>query len=88
MNNDVNIKNRNGDIDLFLPEGADFSLNAVARQGRVESFYAGMEPAVSAGNTETLDYNMNSTGARIRLVTEYNNIRIFGGGRTETAVGR
>ncbi|MBN2321239.1 MAG: DUF4097 family beta strand repeat protein [Acidobacteria bacterium] len=82
---DVNIKNRNGRIDLFLPEADDFSLNAVARQGRVESFYAGLEPAVTAGNTGTLDYNINSAGAKIRLVTEYDNIRIFGGERNENS---
>lgn len=80
--NEVNVKNRNGGIDLFLPEGTDFSLNARARQGKVESFYAGLGPAVTNGNTGTLDYNMDSAGARIRLVTEYDNIRIFGGERS------
>ena len=79
--NDINVKNRNGRIDLFLPEKADFSMNAVARQGSVESFYVGLGPAVTTGNTGTLDYNTNSAGARIGLVTENDNIRIFGGGK-------
>ncbi len=81
--NDINVKNRNGRIDLFLPEKADFSMNAVARQGRVESFYEGLGPAVTTGNTGTLDYNTDSAGARIGLVTENDNIRIFGGGGKE-----
>lgn len=85
VQNDVKIKNRNGGIDLFLPQGADFSLNAVARQGRVESFYAGMEPVTAAGNIGTLDYNMDSAGAKISMKTEYDNIRIFGGGRNESS---
>jgi len=83
VRNDANIKNRNGGIDLFLPEGAEFSLNAVARQGKVESFYSGLGPAVTTGDTGTLESNKNSNGARIRLATEYGNIRIYGGGRRE-----
>ncbi len=83
VKNNVNVKNRNGGIDLFLPEGADFSLNAVARQGRVESFYTGLDPAPTVLNTGTLDYNLDSAEARIMLVTEYDNIRIFSGRRNE-----
>lgn len=80
LQDDVNIKNRNGGIDLFLPEGADFSLSAVARRGRVESFYGGLAPGATGG---TLEYNADSAGAAIRLVTEYDTIRIFGGGETD-----
>ncbi len=80
---DVNIKNRNGGINLYLPQGADFSLNAVARQGKVESFYAGLGPAVMTDDTGTLESGKNSDGTRIMLVTEYGDIRIYGGGRSE-----
>ena len=83
VRNDVNIKNRNGNIDLYLPEDADFSLNAVARQGKVESFYSGLGPAVMTGNTGTLESNNGADGAKIRLATEYDDIRIFGSGRNE-----
>lgn len=76
--NDVNIKNRNGGIDLHLPDRADFSINAVARQGKVESFYAGLVAPVHAGSIWTLESESTAPGAKIRLETEYGDIRIFG----------
>jgi len=79
--NEVNIKNRNGGIDLSLPEPADFSMNAIARQGKIESFYEGLDSPPGTGNVKVMDFNKDSAGARIRLETEYDNIRIFSNSR-------
>lgn len=76
--NEINIKNRNGSIELYLPERADFSLNAIARQGKIESFYKGLESPSGTSTVKILEANTDSAGARIRLETEYDNIRIFG----------
>jgi DUF4097 and DUF4098 domain-containing protein YvlB len=79
--NEIRIKNRSGGIDLYLPERADFSLKAVARQGKVDSFYSGLKTPASTGNISTLESGSHGAGAKISLETEYDNIRIFGAGR-------
>ncbi len=73
---DVAVKNRNGDVDLFLPESASFLIDATARNGKVESDFAGLEP-VSDGSGETLKSRVKSGKPKIVLETDYGNIHIY-----------
>lgn len=76
---DVNVKNRNGNVDLFLPDGASFTIDATARNGNVESDYEGLTPTRSA-NTGSLKSKVKSGSTRITLETDYSDIHVY---RTE-----
>ena len=78
---DIAIKNRNGAIDLFLPEGASFVIDADARNGKVESDYKGLEPAGNESGNGSLRSKVNSGGPKITLENEYGNIRISRSGQ-------
>jgi DUF4097 and DUF4098 domain-containing protein YvlB len=73
---DVKVRNRNGDVDLFLPEGASFSIDATARNGKVESDYAGLAPTRDS-NTGSLKSRMKSGVPKITLETDYSDIHIY-----------
>jgi hypothetical protein len=75
---DVQIRNRNGSINLALPEGASFTMDATARNGQIKSDYAGLEPVAKEGNVAVLKSKVKAGGPRIVLETQYNNIRITG----------
>jgi hypothetical protein len=74
---DVNVKNRNGKIDLFLPDNASCSIEAVARNGRVDSDYPGLEPDRNDGARGILKSKLRSGVPKIMLNTDYSNIQIF-----------
>jgi hypothetical protein len=76
---DVKVKNRNGNVDVFLPEGASFSIDATARNGNVVSDYAGLTPTRDA-NTGSLKSKVKAGGPRITLETDYSDIHVY---RTE-----
>jgi len=73
---DVKVANRNGDVDLFLPEGAAFSIDATARNGKVLSDYAGLEPTRNA-NVGLLKSKVKTGGPRITLETDYSDIHVY-----------
>ncbi len=73
---DVKVANRNGDVDLFLPEGASFSIDATARNGKVLSDYAGLEPTRNA-NIGSLKSKVKTGQPRITLETDYSDIHIY-----------
>jgi hypothetical protein len=73
---EINVRNRNGSIDLKLPRDASFEMEAVARNGRIESDYGGLEAPRNEGNTGVLKSRVRSGEARITLETEYGNIGI------------
>ncbi|HYK89771.1 MAG TPA: DUF5668 domain-containing protein [Acidobacteriota bacterium] len=73
---DIAVKNHNGGIDLFIPEGAPFQIDATARNGRVASDYAGLEPSQGAGDVGLLKAKLKGGGPKILLDTEYSNINI------------
>ena len=73
---DVNVKNRNGNVELFLPGGASFLINATARNGKVESDYAGLTPTRSA-NTGTLKSRIKAGGPTITVETDSSDIHIY-----------
>lgn len=77
----VRIRNRNGAIELSLPEGSSFEMDAVARNGNIQSSYPDLGPSRKDGNSETLKSKIGTGGPRILLETEYDNIRISGTAR-------
>jgi len=74
--NGVSVTNRNGAIDLFLPKGADFQIDASARNGRVVSEYPGLKPPQNSGESEILKSKLGSGGPEILLNAENSNIHI------------
>jgi DUF4097 and DUF4098 domain-containing protein YvlB len=73
---DVSVKNRNGDVDLYLPDGASFFIDATARNGKVESDYAGLVPTRTANSGE-LKFRMKAGSPRITMETDSGDIRIY-----------
>jgi DUF4097 and DUF4098 domain-containing protein YvlB len=82
---DTTVNNRNGSIDVFLPEGAGFEIDAAARNGRVDSSYPGLQP-LNEGDKQILRGRTKDGGPRIRLETEYGDIHLQprGAERVET----
>jgi DUF4097 and DUF4098 domain-containing protein YvlB len=74
---DIYVKNRNGKIDLFLPEDSSFAIDAVARNGKVYSDYRGLASGRNENNTGTLESKVGDGGPTITLETEYNNIHLY-----------
>ena len=83
----INIKNKNGAIELFLPEEAAFEIQANARNGRVSSDYPGLQPAEVAPEAAALKGKLKSGGPKVILENEYGNIRLRSRG-SETARNR
>ncbi len=73
---DIYVKNRNGRIDVFLPEDSSFEIDAIARNGRVDSDYRGLASARNENNTGVLRSKVRDGGSTITLETEYNNINV------------
>jgi DUF4097 and DUF4098 domain-containing protein YvlB len=72
----VTIQNRNGDVDLYLPQNASFTIDATARNGKVESQYTGLNPSMSS-NVGSLKSSVKSGGPRITLETDHSDIRVY-----------
>ena len=72
----VTIQNRNGDVDLYLPQDASFVIDATARNGKVVSQFAGLSPSRIA-NVGSLKSSVKSGGPRITLETDHSDIRIY-----------
>ena len=73
---EINVKGRNGAIELYLPEGAAFEIQANARNGRIVSDYAGLVPAEAGSDAGTLKGKVKSGGPTIVLDSEYGNIQL------------
>ena len=72
----INVKGRNGAIELYLPEGAAFEIQANVRNGRIVSDYAGLVPAEAGSDAGTLKGKVKSGGPTIVLDSEYGNIQL------------
>jgi len=73
---EINVKGRNGAIELYLPEGAAFEIQANVRNGRIVSDYAGLVPAEAGSDAGTLKGKVKSGGPTIVLDSEYGNIQL------------
>jgi hypothetical protein len=71
----LRIKNRNGGIDLWLPQEASFGLNAAAMHGRIEPNYPGLGFVQNEGGATILKSTVKGGGPAVVLETEYGNIR-------------
>jgi hypothetical protein len=69
------IKNRNGGIDLYLPQEASFGLNATALHGRIEPNYPGLGFVQHEAGAAMLKSTVKGGGPSVVLETEYGNIR-------------
>jgi hypothetical protein len=78
LNGDLTVKNRTGDIEVFLAENSGFQIDATARNGRVDSDFSGLSTEVS-GDSGALKGKVNAGGPKVFLETEYSNIRIRAG---------
>jgi DUF4097 and DUF4098 domain-containing protein YvlB len=79
--NDVNIANDAGDVELTLPANSSFSVSAVSRSGQVESdFRAPSQQRASDEETEHLTGQFGgksgAPGPRITIATSYGTIRL------------
>jgi hypothetical protein len=72
----VAVTNRNGEIDLNLPQGAAFEIDAVAKNGRVISEYLGLRSSQNNNENEILKGKLGSAGPKILLNTENSDIHI------------
>ncbi len=72
---DVILKNRNGDVELNLPDNASFLIEASARNGKVESDYPGVETS-SDNDVSSAKSRVKTGGPRILVETQYGSIRI------------
>ncbi len=84
---DVTVKNRNGGIRLFLPEDSSFNIDAIARNGRIDSEFPGLVVAQASGDDSLLKGKAKTGAARITLETEYNNIQLRAGGSEKAEDG-
>ena len=72
---DVILKNRNGDVELFLPENASFLIDASARNGKLASDYPGISTA-DKEDVSSLKSKVKTGGPKISVETQYGSIRI------------
>ncbi len=61
---------------MILPDAAAFEIQANARNGRVDTDYAGLQPAEAPSGSGFLKGRVKSGGPKITLETEYGNIRL------------
>jgi DUF4097 and DUF4098 domain-containing protein YvlB len=75
LKGNIDLKNQNGDVDLFLPEKASFVIEAAAKNGKVESDYPGLRLGRN-GDAGVLNTKVGAGGSRILVETSYGTIRI------------
>lgn len=75
--NDMDISNASGDIELVLPGDSAFTIAAIARSGDISSdFQTPTLKVVEASPDTRLDGSLGSGGPKITLDTSYGTIRI------------
>jgi DUF4097 and DUF4098 domain-containing protein YvlB len=73
---EINIKDRDGDITVFLPPAAAFQLDATAHKGSISSDFAGLEPLSGNGDITTIKGRTKAGGPKIVLENENKDIYI------------
>jgi DUF4097 and DUF4098 domain-containing protein YvlB len=71
---EVAVHNRNGAINLTVPPGAGFQLQATARNGEIQSKLS--LPVSSAGEGQSVSGQVGGGGPRIELVADHGDIAI------------
>ena len=71
----IEIQNRKGDVELLVPNGANFRLDAHTRRGDIESDFPG--PSVNSGGNESrATGNVGTGGPTVHIDAEYGNVAI------------
>ena len=71
---EVSIHNRNGAINLTVPPGVGFQVQATARNGEIESKLS--LPVSSAGEGQSVSGQVGGGGPRMELVADHGDITI------------
>jgi DUF4097 and DUF4098 domain-containing protein YvlB len=71
---EIGVHNRNGAINLTVPHGAGFVLQATAKNGDIESKLD--LPVTSTGQGHTIAGKVGGGGPRVELVTDHGDIEI------------
>jgi len=84
LQQDIQVTNESGDIELVLPVNSSFQINAVARSnGEIVSDFSGENLKLSkSGATTTLTGRVGTRGPQISLSTTYGTIRLRKEGET------
>ena len=71
---EIGVHNRNGAINLTVPQGAGFQLQATAKNGDIESKLD--LPVTSTGQGHSVAGKVGGGGPRMELVTDHGDIEI------------
>jgi hypothetical protein len=72
----ITLKNRAGMIDVHIPEGSAFDIEATARNGKIASDFPELQAIQNYSGTGMLKSKLRGGGPKILLETEYSNIDI------------
>jgi hypothetical protein len=75
---DIQVESKKGAVELTLPAGSSFQIEAYSRHGEVESDFAGPGLKVAKeGDTPSISGSVGRGGPMIRVDTDYGAIRIL-----------
>jgi len=73
----ITVETQRGDIDLALPEGSNFQMDASSRHGDVESDFSGSELKIAKeGRSPSITGSYGKGGPMIRLATSYGTVHV------------
>jgi DUF4097 and DUF4098 domain-containing protein YvlB len=72
----IEVENSRGDIELILPAASGFQLSATARNGEIQSDFAGPETEEQRGGTQVMTGTAGGGGIPIRLTTSHGTISV------------
>ena len=78
---DIQVESKNGPVELTLPPGANFQIEADSRHGEVECDFSGPGlKVVKEGDAPSISGSFGKGGPMIRINTDYGAIRILRAG--------
>jgi DUF4097 and DUF4098 domain-containing protein YvlB len=78
---DIQVDSKNGGIELMLPAGSNFQIEATSRHGEVQCDFTGPGlKLMKQGDTPSISGTYGKGGPMIRLTTEYGAIRLLHAG--------
>jgi Toastrack DUF4097/LiaI-LiaF-like transmembrane region len=73
----ITVDTQRGDIDLTLPEGSNFQMDASSQHGDVDSDFSGSElKIVKEGHSPSITGSYGKGGPMIRLATSYGTVHV------------
>ncbi len=78
---DIQVESKKGDVELTLPPGSNFQIEATSHHGEVECDFSGPNlKVVNEGEAPSISGSLGKGGAVIRINTDYGAIHIVRGG--------